>query len=383
MPTNRSGRVFMLVATAATVSASLFLHDGASARPSRPTDDTELIAKTFEWSIDDARAHIDAQHRFGTLVHTIATEFTASFTGAEFAEIPGATSTIYIAGKAPSAVERLVADAGLPVELVEGGKYTSDDLDRRSVQLVDAFAEIGLEAGAAVMPDGQIQVAVNSDPKLATKLPAELLDAVDVVEAPGTIARDEDVTGGVLVYATGGGSCTSGFSVRSRATGTTGVSTAGHCTGINRFSIPGPNNDVALSHQAQHIGTFGDVEWKTSPDVEVPRYMASPAEERDVDVVWPANGYAVDMITCVHSRVNGTRTCDRIYSTSVTSGNASNLIATDNDNTSPGDSGGPWSFNTIADGGHKGDLWIWFGWRNVFTKADLFDEAIGVDVITT
>ena len=85
--------------------------------------------------------------------------------------------------------------------------------------------------------------------------------------------------------------------------------------------------------------------------------------------------------------MNGTRTCDQIYSTFVVSFSGgtmiASLIATDNDNTSPGDSGGPWSFGTIADGGHRGDQWIWFGWRNIFSRAALFPAALGVEVMTS
>ena len=99
-------------------------------------------------------------------------------------------------------------------------------------------------------------------------------------------------------------------------------------------------------------------------------------------IVWPSNGYAENMITCVFSRMQGTRSCDQIYSTSVSSNGAGNLIATDDDSTVGGDSGGPWSFNTIADGIHKGDKWIWFGTRNVFSRAGNLPAALGVEVMT-
>jgi hypothetical protein len=351
------------------------------------TTDLELLAEQFGWGVEDASRHVDAQREFGHLIDGIAGKYREQYAGAEFAEKPGGTSQIMVKGEAPDDLRQMVKREELPVELVEGKRYSLAELEERSVEVVKALAERGYdEVGAAVLPSGLIQVAVEGDPSRAKDLPERLVDGVEIVQSPERMIRNEVVEGGVRVYATGGGSCTSGFSVRSLSTGATGVSTAGHCTGINRYSLPGPNNDPSLFHQGQHLGIFGDVEWKTSTDVEIARYWASPTDNRPVNIVWPSNGYATNMVTCVHSRVNGTRSCDQIYSTFVISFSGgsliASLIATDNDSTSPGDSGGPWSFGTIADGGHRGDQWIWFGTRNVFTKAGLFPAALGVAVMT-
>jgi streptogrisin C len=349
--------------------------------------DVELVAKEFGWDLGATARHLEAQRAFGSLIGTIAQKLPDRYAGAEFAPEPGASSRIMVKGKAPDELRSLVAGSGLPVELLEGMRYSERELQQRSVEVVRALGQLGYsEVGSAVLPSGEIQVAVNGDPAAAQKLPRELLDGVSIVQSPKRMIVNEDVEGGVQVYATTGGSCTSGFSVRSTSTGTTGVSTAAHCTGINRYSLPGPNNDPTLFHQSEHLGIFGDVEWKTTTDVEIARYWASPTDNRAVTSVWPAGSYAVNMTTCVHSRINATRSCDQIYSTFVNSLSGltlvSSLIATDTDNTSPGDSGGPWSFGTIADGGHRGDQWIWFGTRNVFTKADLFPAALGVEVMT-
>ena len=37
---------------------------------------------------------------------------------------------------------------------------------------------------------------------------------------------------------------------------------------------------------------------------------------------------------------------------------------------------------TEATGSHRGDQWIWFSYRNVFSVADLFPAALGVTVQT-
>ena len=152
---------------------------------------------------------------------------------------------------------------------------------------------------------------------------------------------------------------------------------------MTSYNPPGPNE--SLSFRSQHLGSSGDLEWHATSGNEIDNYMASPTDERDVSTVWPANGFANNMVTCIHSRVQGTRSCDRIYSTNVSSGlfgsGVGSLIAMDNDNTVGGDSGGPWSFGTIADGIHRGDQWIWFGTRNVFSRAANLPAAVGARVM--
>jgi hypothetical protein len=383
----------VIVATTLGLSTAAVAQDSSSGRSQKEdsvkaqASDVGLVAEQYGWKIDDAARHLDAQQSFGRLIDRLAREHGDVYAGAEFAEKPGGAARIMVKGEASDELRVLVKRSGLPIELVEGQRYSATELQERSVELVKVLAERGYdEVGAAVLPSGLIQVAVDDDLSRAKDLPERLVDGVEIAQSPERMIQNEVVEGGVQVYATGGGSCTSGFSVRSLSSGATGVSTAGHCTGINRYSLPGPNNDPTLFHQGEHLGIFGDVEWKTTTDVEIARYWASPTDNRPVNIVWPSNGYATNMVTCVHSRVNGNRSCDRIYSTFVISFSGgsliASLIATDNDNTSPGDSGGPWSFGTIADGGHRGDQWIWFGTRNVFTKAALFPAALGVEVMT-
>ena len=378
------GLVSLAAVTGAVVNAdAVGARDKAADTEESTKADVELIAETFGWKVGDTADHMQAQAGFGELINTVSSKYGESFAGAAFAEEPGAASQLFVKGDVPRDVAALVDRSGLKIEIIDGQKYSERELDERAGALTKLLAEVHPEVSAAVMADGQILLAVPGE--LKAELPKDLLDGVKIAEGPERLSNLEvDIEGGRRVYATSGGSCTSGFSVRRISDGTTGIATAAHCTGINRIAVPGP--DVALSHRAEHLGFFGDVEWKTSAEPEVDNYWASPTQLRDVSMVWPAGSFATNMVTCVHSRVQGTRSCDRIYSTSVSSTvngrTASNLVATDNDNTVPGDSGGPWSFSTIADGIHRGDKWIWFGTRNVFSKADLLPAALGVEVMT-
>ena len=77
----------------------------------------------------------------------------------------------------------------------------------------------------------------------------------------------------------------------------------------------------------------------------------------------------------------------QVYSTSVSQDGcqgrtAHRLVAMDNNDGIGGDSGGPWSWGTMAVGIVKGYKTIWFGKRSTFTKATRFDDGLGVWVKT-
>lgn len=383
----RSRRIALMLATAGMLAAPALASSGStvSARDAKDADkittDVKLIAEQTGWDVGATAEHLATQAAFGQLVNTLSNEFPKNFAGASFAEKPDAASQVLVKGRTPSGITKLVRSSGLRVEIVDGQKFAEVEQQNRAAEIVRALVEQGHEdVATAILPTGEIQVSVSGRTDAGTKLPKHLQTGVKIAQAPKEVSQDEvDIKGGVQVYGNGS-QCTSGFSVRSLSTGTTGISTAAHCTGMNRYSNPGP--DTVMFFRAQHNGFWGDVEWHTTNEPEIDNYIAGPGDERDVAVVWPSNGYAKNMWTCVHSRMQNRRSCDKIYSTNVSSNGAGNLIATDNDNTVGGDSGGPWSWNNIADGIHKGDKWIWFGTRNVFSKAGLLPVALGVEVMT-
>jgi hypothetical protein len=107
------------------------------------------------------------------------------------------------------------------------------------------------------------------------------------------------------------------------------------------------------SFQAQHIGLNGDVEWHVPSSHQIlPEYYASPSDRRQVNSV--ETTAAVNNTYCLYSRMQGTRTCDQVWSPVVAmltlSSLASNLVGMDDSNTVGGDSGEPWSCSTDAAG---------------------------------
>ena len=125
----------------------------------------------------------------------------------------------------------------------------------------------------------------------------------------------------------------------------------------------------------------------STPHVDLAAYYAdaNPWDFREVNSV--ETSPAINGTYCIYSRMQGTRTCDQVYSNFVNSftfagGLVSNLIAMDDTYVVPGDSGGPVSYGTEAAGGIRGYQWIWFGWRDIWSPAWYFDSAIGVEVLT-
>lgn len=177
----------------------------------------------------------------------------------------------------------------------------------------------------------------------------------------------------------GGYQCTTGFSVIT-SSGTTGISTAAHCTGMNRFDAVPPESDYATSFQKQHNGYYGDVEWHTTPHWELAEYYALP------NTRWPVRniGYSISkgQVICGYSRMQGTRFCDTVYRTSASQGASSNVVAMTNHNTVGGDSGGPWSFYDTAYGIHKGYTTIDGSRRNTWSRVSYLPYALGVRVRT-
>jgi hypothetical protein len=57
------------------------------------------------------------------------------------------------------------------------------------------------------------------------------------------------------------------------------------------------------------------------------------------------------------------------------------LIGMDDYNAEPGDSGGPWSYQTEAVGTVVGWYWAPFGNHDAWSPAWLFDSALDVDVL--
>lgn len=349
------------------------------------TIDVAIVAQDKGWALDATQRHMDDQRKFGDLQDQIEAQFPTKFSGAEFAKTPGGKSYLRFKGAVPTAAKSLAAESGLNVKLTGGRKYSAADLAHRAVAIVTFFGNNGYQqVGAAVLADGTLSVAVTGTSQPGLALPSHLKNGVLVTFADHDVAPDFHTYGGAYIHGSSS-QCTTGFSVELQTTGDLGVTTAAHCSGMNHYHQPegGPAYDTFW--EDQHLGLYGDVEWHTTPDHSVlAEYYADPTDRREVNSVETST--AVNNTYCLYSRMQGTRTCDQVYSTYVvmltSSGLASDLVAMDDSNSIGGDSGGPWSYSTEAAGIVKGSLWLPFKNHDTWSKAWRFDEAIDVEVLT-
>jgi streptogrisin C len=361
--------------------------------PARGTAESEtldigMIAVHYGWSVAATRRHMADQAAFGALQQKIEAQFANSFAGAEFAPAPGGKSYLRFKGTVPAAVDGMIASSGLNVSATGGRRYSAIELGNRLVAVLRFYGNAGYTtAGGAVLPTGQLQVAVTGQPKPGLQLPASLSDGTTVTFTDQLAGDNDHTYGGAYIHGVDF-QCTSGFSVKSLITGELGVTTAAHCEGMYHYHQPQTSPVVAydMDWQDQHLGLFGDIEWHTTPShIVVDDYYASPTDKRDVASV--EQSAAVNNTYCVYSRMQGIRTCDQVWSTYAailtTAGLSSDLVGMDNDDTVHGDSGGPWSYGTEAVGTVVGSLWVPFKTHGVFSKAWLFDSALDIEVLTT
>lgn len=345
--------------------------------------DARLIARANGWRHDATLRHVRESRRFADLAGELAEAHPKTYASATFADKPGQPSLIRFVGEPPEDARAQVERSGLRVDVVGGATYSETALHERAQAVHERLSRSGYQqVVTAAMDDDRILASVYGagDPEL----PRELAEGVKVSESREPVAVDEHTRGGGPLLSNGAFRCTSGFTVRA-GNGTTGVATAGHCTGLNQYRQPSDNLTYSTTFQAQHYGFWGDFEWHTTPHIEPAEFFATSTQVRQVNSI---DGWLpVGTPSCVYGRSSNARACDTVYSNFVitTMGNGTThwfLMAMTDDNTIPGDSGGPWSFATIADGIHKGDITLGGARRNMWSRADLLPISLGVSVRT-
>lgn len=112
---------------------------------------------------------------------------------------------------------------------------------------------------------------------------------------------------------------------------------------------------------------------------EADDFYADAANTRDVTAVEGRFAISVGEYICGYGRGSSDRDCNlRVWNVSIACGPSNRLVQMNGDTLIDRDSGGGWSFDTRAYGGHMGNCGGW----DSFTVADLFDEALGVFVPT-
>lgn len=360
------------------------------------TYDLTLVAEARGWTLEQARSHRVAVDAVGDIAERVAAEVPDLFVGSSIDRQHDAVPVLYIKGPASETVRDWVSASDVEIQLSDDQLYSFSELEERKLAVHRAAEGMGFRdvvTSFDITNRGRISLEVSRGDRASPPTAEDVLsllspalrDEVDVTMGVGSIARDEHAFGGNRVLDDGTFECTSGWSVSAIGSGTTGVTTAGHCGGINQIVEPGVGT-WGLIHQAQHRGQWGDIEWKTSSHAEPDDFYADNGVLRDVAAVEARGNLSVGEPVCVFGRATNDRYCGAdINDTSVSCTNDGVfndrlVLMSNGTGTTNKDSGGGWSFANTAFGGHKGKCG--FLARNAFSVADLFDEAIGVRVRT-
>ena len=342
-------------------------HETVDAR-SATMSDARLVAEQNDWEPEATLEYVGQSRAFAELATDLSRAFPKTYASAEFAERPKAPSVVRFVGDPPREAYEMAEKSGLPIKVTGGARYSETVLQERAKAVHEHLMRSGFrQVVTATTTDDIILASVYG--KGEPDLPRELAQDVELVQSLEPVARDEHTRGGAPLLDDGSFECTSGFSVRN-GNGTTGVATAAHCTGLNQYRQPSDGLTYGMTHQGEHNGLFGDFEWKTTSHIEPAEFFATSNQVREVNSV--SGLLPVNTPSCVYGRSSNARACDQVFSNFVivTVSGRTNwfLMAMDNDNTVPGDSGGPWSFATIADGIHKGDVTLSGGRRNMWSR---------------
>lgn len=359
--------------------------------------DLALLAKGKGWTVEQARAHWDAAERLGRVQQAVAARMPDAYVGGVLADTPGGTSTLLLKGEANAFVRDLVAGAGIPIAVADRQPYSFAELEERSSQVHKQLAAAGYrDIGTGVdITRARVVATVSARPglpssasTLSAALPAGLRADVDLTVITGPVGTDLLAYGGMRTQDPE--ACTSGFSVVDNETGTTGVTTAGHCL-VGEIVDPGPEPDLVQRFPAvgEHRGEFGDVEWHTSPATQRDDFFASATQVRDVVSVEPRADITVGEGVCGYGRSSNSPDC--AMTVALTSAGCTvdgvfndRLVGMNDDLTfTGGDSGGPWYSANRAYGSSKGFCNLEGARRAMWSVADLYDEALNVSVRTS
>ncbi|RME26945.1 MAG: hypothetical protein D6798_05635 [Deltaproteobacteria bacterium] len=373
-------------------TAALFASAGAraaheSAEDARITDAT-LVADAMGWTLQDTLDLMDDSDAFDDLVTSIRMTWPDDFSDGVFAASPTDSSHLYFKSTVPSGVDALITASGLSVN-------THDDVGKNGLEWMQQVSDITDFLEGEQIRDflvafdsvDNIDVVIGGGVPAPT-LPVGLQGDVTVTEVTGSTMRLESapVWGGNEALISGVFTCTTGFNVRHKSTGVTGVTTAGHCSDINQVK-DSAGNIVSATYQDDHQGRHGDFSWFTTSRAEPATFIYNHAQDdRDVTSVkttWFRNQWA-----CLYGQSSDSRVCDQIYRTSVSAASKSDpsvtlrhLVVMDDNNGISGDSGGTWSYVSKAIGLHTGEITMGDGNKHdAFSRAARLDNAMDVEV---
>jgi len=356
--------------------------------------DLSLIASAEGWTVPQAAAQHRAAEDIGAIAEQVSAARPDIFVGSALSDKPGGAPTLYVKGTADKFIRDLVDASEIEIVLADNQPFSFDELEARKLRVHHALEAQGFRqvvTGVNITGAGLIPAAVMMEPGLpltseevVSALPDDLRSSVELTMSATPIATDTTSFGGMQVTKDGVNWATSGWSVIHSSTGVTGVTTAGHATGTNGIVHPG-HGTHAFVWQSEHRGEWGDIEWHVTNYAEVDDFYATAVDIRDVAAVEARANISVGESVCQYGRASNDRDCTlQVFDVSIscTLGEPpvfnDRLVQMEGITSVLGDSGGGWSMNFTAFGSQKGHCYN----RDAWSVADLYDEALGVRVLT-
>lgn len=347
-----------------------------------PPSDAETISSETGWALEEVQLMLQQQAAFGDYILALAQSYPGTYAGAWISGGPRPSYHVRFKGYVPS---DLPAPPAFEITITGEARYSVAELEERANDMAQELQALGYRDIMVThsVQDHVVEAVVRHDnlALLLNELPLWLRsDDVRISTVMTPVGLGDATYGGAWMRDDGARECTSGFTVQS---GTTlGVTTAGHCWGINQYERPTDGVLISAPFKAEHRGSYGDIEWHTTADSEVAEFYADVSDRRSVYSIEAAGSIAIGNWYCVFGRKTGAKRCDYVYRTAVSCWIddvwTNKLVMRESRLQTGGDSGGPVFLNNKAVGSHVGGC----SDRDVFGVADFFDEAIGATVLT-
>lgn len=203
----------------------------------------------------------------------------------------------------------------------------------------------------------------------AIHLPA----TISVISVKALAAPEADLFGGLQINGPTLG-CTSGFSVLHRASGATGILTAGHCDDTLTYL------GVQLPFWNQRVAGAYDIQFNAAGTHTVRNWIYAGGANRTITGKMTWGQQAVGNFVCKQGRTTG-YTCGYIVDKNYTYQGASTWIRVHRDGVNlseGGDSGGPWFTANTAYGVHAAGV----GDDAIYQATDYAEIGVSVVILT-
>jgi hypothetical protein len=364
------------------------------------TADIAILANETNYPTESVARTIAFQQAFAEYADELIARFPEQISSVWTAPIPETRGHIQFTGEVPQTVFTEVVSRGLGPNVVftRRGEISMAGHLRRAKAAAEALAKHGYRNVVTFFDPIKEAIQIELQLPEGASRP-NILDLVDVVQDRMWVARSQSgeslfqgraaevrsrdieltvITGSGPIVKTqnsrGGNwllnreerQCTSGWSVGYRLKLPLssiliggGIITAGHCgEWLRQFEEPGVT-PYGMTFVRLDWGPEGDVALYETDREELAEFYADASMIRDVNGVMGTNTMVGNYV-CFYGRSSNIRTCNHIVqAVGVTTfqdftRSVGNLARASNDSSIEGDSGGGWSFGTIAWGIHSG-----------------------------